>query len=64
MSSVDFSRLSSVRNLLNLSQDFDNHKKVVAHGPYGVHDTMRVGMRSIAHELAPQHPLQLSLQTV
>ena len=33
-------------------------------GPYGVHDTMRNGLLSVASELAPNHPLKSTLKTV
>lgn len=39
-------------------------KEVVVEGPYGVHDTLREGIKSIAHDLAPKHPLQTHLKTV
>lgn len=31
-------------------------------GPYGVHDTMRYGIRSVAHEVKPKHVLQVQLE--
>ncbi|PJF19913.1 hypothetical protein PSACC_00271 [Paramicrosporidium saccamoebae] len=41
------------------------HKRTVcANGPYGVHDTLRNGLHSIAHDLAPRHPLVATLNTV
>jgi len=66
MPSPDFSGLSASKNLLNSYKkvDVETNGKVVVQGPFGVHDTMRSGMRSVAYDLAPQHPLQSSLQTV
>jgi hypothetical protein len=43
----------------------DQRPSLIGHeGPFGVHDTMREGIKSFSHDLAPKHPLQSSLKTV
>ena len=37
---------------------------VSENGPFGVNDTLRNGLHSTAHDLAPRHPLQTRLSTV
>ena len=37
---------------------------IAAQGPYGVHDTIRLGMHSFAHQLSPKHHLQSTLRSV
>jgi hypothetical protein len=37
-------------------------EKVFTEGPYGVHDTFRNGLHSIAHDLNPGHPLEKYLK--
>lgn len=39
-------------------------REVTIQGPFGVHDTLREGIKSVSHDLAPKHPLQTSLKTV
>lgn len=39
-------------------------REVTIQGPFGVHDTLREGLKSVSHDLAPKHPLQTSLKTV
>ncbi len=39
-------------------------REVVVEGPFGTHDTLRNGIKSVSHDLAPKHPLQSHLQTV
>lgn len=41
-----------------------SRKTVTVEGPYGVHDTIRYGLHSVAHDLAPKHPLVSSLKSV
>lgn len=37
---------------------------ITTQGPFGTHDTLREGIKSFAHDLAPRHPLQTQLATV
>lgn len=47
-----------------LSEIGSGKPTVSANGPHGVHDTLRNGLNSVAHDLAPRHPLQAHLATV
>jgi proteasome maturation protein len=36
-------------------------RTVTVKGPYGIHDTLRNGLQSVAHDLAPRHQLMSTL---
>ncbi len=47
--------------MLNFDLTEDAKNRVTVDGPYGSHDIMRQGMISVAHNLAPKHPIQQSI---
>ncbi len=47
--------------MLNFDLPTDVNNTITVDGPFGSHDTMRLGMLSVAHNLAPQHPIQESI---
>lgn len=56
---------SDIAPIKGFESSKNEHARVVStSGPHGVHDTMRAGLRSIAFDLAPTHPLQSTLRTV
>ena len=64
MTLLDISAVPSVHIELSLNADSagaPQRKIVCTEGPYGVHDVLRNGPRSIAHDLAPRHSLQSHL---
>ncbi len=64
MTFLNLSLAGARDELLGTESGASSMRSVATFGPYGVHDTLNSGMRSIAHDLAPRHPLQGHLQTV
>lgn len=47
-----------------LSKKTGTPTEIVMEGPLGTHDTLRDGIKSFSHDLAPKHSLQSKLQNV